>query len=163
MGRLLDGYPWWGQLKDPDPTTGLPDTAATTDCGEECFSIMLYGLRKRYTDAADLRRQLHKPPDDGRTTGRQLVQLGQLHGLSLCDVTRDQAGMKALIRGDVDRGYPVIVLGRWLLPTVLHWYLAIGYGNDALLAMDPWQGLLVARRWNVVASLASGEAVRAVG
>lgn len=73
-------------------------------------------------------------------------------------LTTFQLPYKAAIRD----GDPSILLGKWISPNVLHWVVGIGYGNDALLAMDPWTGMLTAYRWRVVALLATGDVVQVI-
>lgn len=160
MGKLLDGYPWWSQLTDPDPRTHRPDVFATTDCGEEVVSIWVAGQTGKYTDAADLRLELGDGREDGRTTAADLVRLLGLHGVKARSDMASRAAIKPAVRASIDQGRPVALLGCWIQAGVLHWILGVGYGNDALLAMDPWSGRLVAYRWAVVGSLATGTLVR---
>lgn len=159
MGKVLDGFPWWSQLTDPDPRTHRPDVFATTDCGEEVVSIWIAGKTGRYTAAADLRRDLPGVRADGRTTGQDLANLLAGYTIVALDDMLPPRALKAAVHRNIDQERPIALLGRWIDPDVLHWILGIGYGNDALLAMEPWTGRLVAYRWMVVESLATGETV----
>lgn len=160
MGTILDGYPWWSQLTDPDPRTGRPDVFATTDCGEEVVSIWLMGKTRLYTDAADLRRMLPQPRIDGRTTAADLIGLLERHGEPAEGVQVGAIAIKAAVHEQVALLEPLAILGNWIRPDVLHWVLGMGYGNDALVAMEPWTGRMVAYRWAVVHSLATGTVVQ---
>lgn len=160
MGLLLDGFPWWSQLTDPDPTTGRPDVQAANDCGEECVSMWIAQATKKYTDAADLRRSLAHKDGHGQTTGAELVLLLAEHGIPAVSIGSQLSELRATIKEHLTAGSPCIVLGTWLAPGVLHWVLAIGFGNDALLVMEPWSGRLTAYRWLVVNSVATGDVVQ---
>lgn len=160
MGTILDGYPWWSQLLDPDPRTGRPDVWAATDCGEECVSVWLMGSKGLYTAAADLRRALTGNRVDGRTTGADLAYLLHVKGVKGQEMVPGPRGIKNAVRLAVARSSPVAILGRWIDPGILHWVLGIGYGDDALIAMEPWAGKLAAYRWVVVESLATGDLVQ---
>lgn len=160
MGTILDGYPWWSQLTDPDPRTGRPDVFAATDCGEEVVSIWLAGRRKLYTDAADLRRQLPGERVDGRTTGADLAYLLGQHGEPAVAAQMHPTALKAAVHDAVALLEPLALLGYWLTSNQLHWILGTGFGNDALILMEPWAGRLTAYRWSVVYSLATGTVVQ---
>lgn len=163
MGQILDGYPWWSQLLDPDPRTGRPDVYASTDCGEEVVSVWLMGYKGLYTSASDLRRALSGSRVDGRTTGSDLAYLLRLRGVNGAESNVRPTELKGVVRAAVARSSPVALLGVWLAPGILHWVLGVGYGDDALIAMEPWAGRLVAYRWHVVESLATGSLVQQVG
>lgn len=160
MGQILDGYPWWSQLTDPDPRTGRPDVFASTDCGEEVVSIWTAGKTGKYTDAADLRRALPGPRVDGVTSGGDLVYLLSLAGILAEAGVLPVRSLKAAVHEDIGEGQPLAVLGRWVSPVVLHWILGVGFGNDAFVAMEPWSGRMAAYRWSVVSSLAIGTVVQ---
>lgn len=160
MGKLLDGFPWWSQQFDPDPRTGRPDIFASTDCGEETVSIWIAGRTKKYTDAADLRRMLKGDRIDGRTTSEDLAYLLNEHGLPSAPVQAPVHNLRLSLRHEIDMGLPAAVLGNFLLPTELHWLLMVGYGNNAMIAMEPWWGKLTAYRWDTVYSVATGDYVR---
>lgn len=160
MGKTLDGYPWWSQNTDPDPRTGKPDIYAATDCGEETVSIWIAGRKKEYTDAADLRRALKGERSDGRTSGDDLAYLLGLHNLPATAVRAGIPDLHSSLRHEIDQGLPVAVLGNWILITELHWLLMVGYGNNALISMEPWRGALTAYRWDTVYSRATGDYVR---
>lgn len=162
MGRLLDGYPWWSQLRDPSPVTHLADVYATTDCGEECCSILIRGQTGEYTWAGGLRQELVPKRNSGITDGGDLVRLLANHQVHAERYRTVLSGLRDVVAGDIVRGLPSIVLGRWIAPSVLHWVLAIGYGNGAMLCMEPWQGILRAYSWHEVQSLATGDLVRVV-
>lgn len=161
MGKTLDGYPWWSQLTDPAGGTGRADIYAATDCGEEAVSIWIAGKTGKYTDAGDLRMQLPGQRSSGVTSGSDLRYLLAKHGIGAETMAANVAALQGIVRDSVGKGEPVALLGRWLIPSELHWVLGIGYGNDALLAMDPWSGRLTAYRWPVVRSLATGDIVQA--
>lgn len=158
--RVLNGYPWWSQLADPDPRTHRPDIYATTDCGEECVSIWIQGKLGKYTDAADLRRQLQGPRTDGRTTGRDLALLLSLHAISAVPDLVPPVALRDAVRARISQNEPVAALGEWVQQGVLHWVLGIGYGNDSFIVMEPWSGRMTCYRWAVVQLLARGEIVR---
>lgn len=160
MGTLLDGYPWWSQLRDPSPVTHQTDPYATTDCGEECCSILIRGRTGEYTWAGGLRQELPDHSMTGRTDSSDLVQLLKNHSVYAERYTTVIGQLRDVVARDIEKGRPCILLGRWLVPTVLHWVLAIGYGNGALLAMEPWQGIVRAWSWHDVQSLATGDVVR---
>lgn len=160
MGKILDGFPWWGQLSDPDPRSGRPDIFASTDCGEEVVSMWLACRKGVYTDAADLRRQLPGPRTDGETVAGDLVYLLNLHGISAGVEGFDAGHLKSIVHETIDQGLPLAALGYWIVPTMLHWVLGVGYGNDAFVAMDPWTGRMVVYRWRIADVSATGQVVR---
>lgn len=162
MGRILDGYPWWSQLRDPFGNTGRPDVFAATDCGEEVASIWIAGKTGKYTDAGDLRLGLPGIRQDGRTTPFDVAWLLQRHGVSAAPNVWGRDVIKSRLHAAIDGSNPVGLLGSWLGSAVLHWYLGIGYGNNALVAMDPWRGVPVVVGWDVVHSLATGDVVQHV-
>lgn len=163
MGKLLDGFPYWSQLRDPSPSTHALDPYATTDCGEECVSIVIKRETREYTWAGQLRLELGPGRTDGRTDGVDLAHLLTKHHVPAERHADKLAGLHSTVITEVEHGRASILLGRWLIPTELHWVVAIGYGNGAMLCMEPWKGELVAYRWQVVHSLATGEVVQLSG
>jgi hypothetical protein len=161
LGKTLDGFPWWSQITDPDPRTHKPDIYATTDCGEEVSSIWIAGKTGLYTDAADLRRGLPGNRTNGITNGDDIVTMLGSKGIQARINSWSLDIYQSRVRAEIDRGEPVGLLGYWIDPAVLHWVLGLGYGNGALLALDPWAGKLTAYGWSYVRSVATGDVVQA--
>lgn len=147
MGRVLDGFPTWSQNRDPNPD-GSADPFASTSCGEECCSIVLYGLRREYTTAGQVRDAMPGHADHGETTAADLVGFLSRRGLFPLAQYVPGDGLKDLIRKGIDSTWPIIVLGNFVAPTVLHWVVVIGYGDDHALFIDPWYGRLEALHWS---------------
>lgn len=158
MGKILDGYPYWTQQDDPD-STGRQDQFSTQDCGWEACSIVIKGLLGEVTNEGDLRREDPTAVSHGTTVGAQLVACLARHRVTAVRHTMFPLPARAAIKVGIDNGFPSVYLGFWVAPTVLHWIVCLGYGNDSLVYMDPWDGQLKAMRWNVVASKAFGEVV----
>lgn len=163
MGRVLDNIPWWSQLTDPDPTTALPDVFARHDCGEECAAMLVHYYKGRDLAAATIRHAIPGHESSGNTTGPELVQFLSTQGIRTMSFTVPTSRLKEQVKYFIDHGDPCLLLGYWLGREELHWITAVGYGNDALLAMDPWNGGLVAYRWKLVESIATGDLVGRAG
>lgn len=122
--------------------------------------MALWKYLRKYTSAAELRRDLGKPSTDGRTAPPDLVHLAGKYGLAAKRDSWSGSLIRAELKAYIGAGAAGAVLGTWIDPSILHWVLAIGYGNGAMLAMEPWNGNLRAWPWSVVQSLATGDAVR---
>lgn len=158
MGVMLDGFPTWSQNADPEPN-GQADPFAATDCGEECCSIVLYGQMKAYTTAGQVRRMMQGHSDHGETTSNDIAFFLENAGTYPLTQYKVGADLKAAIKRAVNAGSPVITLGHFLSPNVLHWVVVIGFGNDHVLYIDPWYGRLEARHWLPFLGLCAGQHV----
>lgn len=158
MGVLLDGFPTWSQNADPDPS-GFADPFAATDCGEECCSIVLFAQMHTYTTAGQVRRAMPGHEKQGETTADDIAHYLEEAGLFPMSLHRNSAQLKSFLKYSLDRDMPSIVLGNFISPTVLHWVVVIGYGDDHCLYIDPWYGRLDAKHWKDFLALAEGDVV----
>lgn len=158
MGKTLDNYPTWSQNADPSPD-GPPDLFATTDCGWECCSIIIYGLTRVYTTEGTLRKEDSTAVDHGYTSPGQLVQCLTRHAITAQQLVVAPSRLKSLVKEYIDAGYPALALGHWIDPNILHWLVAVGYGNDHLLWLDVWSGKMVCSRWTWAEAFFAGSVV----
>lgn len=158
MGATLDGYPTWNQNSDPDPTQGA-DPFATTDCGEECCAIVQYGMGQGYVTETQVRERMPDHQGRGQTSGMDIAGYLNSVGVRAQRLVVAPNNLNMTIRMHVAARLPCILLGNFVSPTVLHWVVAVGYGNDHLLYNDPWDGRMKAMHWEHVKSLFAGEVV----
>lgn len=158
MGLTLDGYPTWNQNNDPDPTQGA-DPFASTDCGEECCAIVQYGLGQGYVTETQVRERMPDHQGRGETSGTDIANYLSGVGVRAQRLVVAPNNVEATIKASIGTRLPCIVLGRFVSPTVLHWVVAVGYGNDHLLYNDPWDGRMKAMHWLHVIALFAGEIV----
>lgn len=160
MGVLLDNVPWWSQLKDVIPQTGQPDTFARSDCGEECVCMLLWYWQQKYLREDQVRSVIPGHAGHGETTGSDLAYALQWYNLEAQAMNIGAGKVREWAKAELTKERPVLVLGRWIDPSVLHWYLLLGFGNGAAVAMDPWSGEMKVLAWSVVQSLATGDVVQ---
>lgn len=159
MGLTLDNYPCWSQNADPDPD-GQADPFASTDCGWEACSIVIRGRTGEYTAEGTLRRESGTHDDHGATIAGDLVTCLHRHGVMAVGLQVPFDTLRFSVKQAITKGVPVILLGRFVDPAVLHWIVAIGFGNDHLIYVDPWDGRMKCLRWGAVESLYAGALVR---
>lgn len=146
MGKTLDGFPTWCQLRDPLPS-GVSDPFAAQDCGEESCSIVEYAFTGKYTTEEQVRHEMPGHESSAPTTGFDLVQYLRKVGVG-SEVTQiTAANLQAEVKLGVRLGRCAILLGNWVSASALHWVVAIGYGNDHMLYVDPWYGEMRAMHW----------------
>jgi hypothetical protein len=110
--------------------------------------------------AADaLRAQIHGAQGGALTTGDDLVKILARNNVAaqLRTWPGDQA--PAHILESAAAGRAVILLGRWLAPTVLHWVLAVGADNAGITYHDPWGGFRLQVPWATFAERYAGQLV----
>lgn len=159
MGKTLDGFPTWCQLRDPLPS-GATDPFQAQDCGEECCSIVQYALTGVYTTEEQVRHAMPGHELVALTTGFDLVEyLKKVNvGAELTQLTSAQ--LQAEVKRSVGLEMAEILLGHWVSASALHWVVAIGYGNDHLLYIDPWYGEMRAMHWADAKARFDGQGVR---
>lgn len=155
MGRTLDGYPTWSQNADPDPTQGA-DPFAVTDCGEECCSIIQFALGLGYTTETQVRERMPGHSGHGETSAADIADYLEGVGCRVLHLAAAGESLQMLVKAYISIGAPVVLLGNWVSPNVLHWVIAIGYGNDHLLYLDPWDGRMKAIHWSSARTLYKG-------
>lgn len=155
MGKTLDGYPTWNQRHDPD-ASGKEDAFSTTDCGEECCSIVLYALLRVYTTESQVRAAMPGHQDHGETTAADIDLYLSKAGLYPLLSEQPAELLKSALKGSVDAGMPSICLGYYVDTTILHWVVVIGYGNDHVIYVDPWYGDMLCSGWSVFLAHSTG-------
>lgn len=156
-GRLL--IPTYNQLADDAVGDIEPLPARQTDCGEECVSMVLYALTGVYHPEGSLRRQLGLPGLDGRTTAVQLRSLFGEFGISATPLSTS-GRMRNVIRPAIAGGCPVLCLGRYVSPAVLHWVVCVDYGGGRVGFNDPWGGVLRYETWPWFQRASTGEYIQ---
>lgn len=163
MGRVLDGYPWWSQRLDTDPSTHVLDPYWAQDCGEECVAIVVMAKTRRYLTEQQVRNAIPGHQTTGLTTPSDLQLALQYYGVVSKHYLDAVESVKSAVVEQVDIGRPTLLLGHWIDPAVLHWVVAIGYGNGALFVLEPWAGRVAAYSWGEVHSRATGDELRVAG
>lgn len=163
MGVILDHVPWWGQLRDMVPGTDGPDRYAAQDCGEECVCMVVWQQKRLYLREDQVRAAIPGHADHGSTLPAELAAVLARWGIAAQSSRAAGTQYRERIKEDLRAGRPVIILGWWQGHEELHWVTACGYGNDALLYQDPWDGVMHVLPWAVVDSLATGDMVRVTG
>lgn len=158
MGLTLDGYPTWSQNADPDPTLGT-DPYERTDCGEECCAIVQFGAGLGYVTETQVRDAMPGHGGHGETTGSDIATYLESIGLVAASIAIAPQILQLYIKKRVALGRPLILLGYWVVPTVLHWVVVIGYGNDHMFYIDVWDGRVKALHWKQVRALYFGTGV----
>lgn len=125
--------------------------------------MLLWGRKRIYRSPGELRRYLAGPRVDGRTSAAELAVLLSAYGVRAHPLSMNRGLLKQAVIRDTKRQDPMLALGYWLAPGILHWYLIVGYGLGGFYANDPWTGTLVHRPWSVLESLATGDLVRMSG
>lgn len=121
------------------------------------------GRTGKYTSATEIRRAILGHGDHGETTAQDLAGVLIKYGVPADIKAGAFPALRQEIKARLDVGLPVIVLGYWWSPVILHWVVALGHGNDAMAYMDPWDGKMHVMRWRMVHSLAVGTIVRVTG
>lgn len=139
--RLQTSLPRWSQLTDRNPDGSLPAQRAN-DCGEESVAIVYRSTRGVETEADYLRYLIHGPGGAGQTTADDLLTLLRRAWYKpssyIGQVDQGMVYLKAAIAAQ----HPVIVLGRWVSPDVLHWVVVAAVGEVHVDYLDPWYGEL---------------------
>lgn len=136
-----DSIPLWSQLHDPNPD-GRPDPWSTTDCGWESVCIVARMCRGVVVGEGDARAQLGGAGTIGISSARQLEALLRHWEFSPSVTTPDAAHAGLDVRTALGSGYPVIALGEWVTPGVLHWVVIVGATASSFSYEDPWYGRL---------------------
>lgn len=160
MGLTLEGFPTWCQLRDPLPS-GVSDPFATQDCGEECCSIVQYALTGTYTTEEQVRHAMPGHEMSALTSGFDLVTYLKSVGVGSELSQLPQDGLQAEVKLGIRLGRCAILLGYWVSVSALHWVIAIGFGNDHMLYIDPWYGEMRAMHWADARARFRGQVVRA--
>lgn len=132
-------FPLWNQLADPLPDGAMSPTAAS-DCGWECVAMIVAAYRGLDFDAAALRQAALIPATEWGSRAGELSRT--LNGFRLRSMVKrlDSPMVFAQSKNRAQRGLPSIILGRWLIPTELHWVLVVGSGPNIITVNDPWGG-----------------------
>lgn len=150
--------PLYDQLRDPLPDGGLP-AGRYNECGEECCSMVIHQQHGVEVSADALRAQLGGPGRAPITDGPDLVKIlghnnvaAGIHGWTAAEAP-------AHITASCAAGRSVIVLGRWLSPTVLHWVLVTTADATGIGYNDPWGGVRGAATWELFGQRYGGQLV----
>jgi hypothetical protein len=150
--------PVWNQLQDPLPTGALP-AWRFEECGEECVAEVIYAQHGVEVMADALRAQLGGPGRRGLTTGADLVRLLNRNNVPATALAPPDGAVAAQIQACTMAGGLVIVLGRWVSPTVLHWVLVTRADTNGCGANDPWGGVRRTWVWSEFEAAYAGEIV----
>lgn len=159
MGKTLDGYPTWNQNADPDAKLGA-DPYAASDCGEECCAIVQYGSGKGYVSETQVRQAMPGHEMHGETSGDDIASYLSTVGVPASRIAISTNALEVSVKVGIAQGLPSILLGYWVSPTTLHWVVAIGYGNDHLIYLDPWDGRQKCLHWKAARLLYAGTLVQ---
>lgn len=157
-GALARPAPLWNQLADPLPTGALP-AWRYEECGEECVAEVIYAQHGVEVLADALRAQLGGPGRRGLTTGADLVRVLNRNNVPATALAPPDGAVAAQIQACCTAGGLVIVLGRWVSPTVLHWVLVTRADQAGCGANDPWGGTRRTWAWSDFESAYAGEIV----
>lgn len=157
-GAAVRPAPLWNQLQDPLSTGVLP-VQRYQECGEECCAEVIYQQHGVEVSADALRSQLRGPQGQALTSGQDLVKILKRNNVSADMRTWpvDQAPLH--LRESAAAGRAVIVLGRWISPTVLHWVLVTAADATGIGYNDPWGGLRQVATWEAFSERYGGQLV----
>lgn len=136
--RLLH-WPVFAQLSDPLPD-GYEDPYSTSDCGEECVSMAVAGLRHVWFSAGCLRQALGSRTVTGITHASDLTYLLDAFKIAHSIAVEPTRSTLQDVRESVRSGHGCIILGDWERFGVGHWMLAVGCKDLGLWVNDPWLG-----------------------
>jgi hypothetical protein len=157
-GAVARAAPLWNQLNDPLSTGVLP-AQRFQECGEECVAEVIYQQHGVEVSADALRAQLRGPQGQAITSGQDLVKLLARNNVGADLRTWPAAEAPVHIRESAAAGRAVIVLGRWISPTVLHWVLVTTADATGIGYNDPWGGLRQTATWAAFGDRYGGQLV----
>lgn len=145
-GRLA--LPHWSQLEDRFGDVTEQWSAAITDCGEECVSMVVYAARGLYTTEGQVRQVMGLPADSGTSSAGNICFALSHYGIVQRLLYTRGYEQRRNIRAAIDTGYPVIALGAFVSPAVLHWVCVVDYGGGKIGFNDPWAGTVRYEPWS---------------
>lgn len=122
---------------------GTIDPFHANDCGETCAASILKAATSYCLSPGCIRQALSVNADDGLTSASSLALFLEAMGLaaqtSFLEVDQAWAQLQRLRH----HGRYAIILGRWIGPSWLHWYLAYEGAPTDVHVMDPWSASTV--------------------
>lgn len=97
--------------------------------------------------------------DHGETTPDDLQRVLRLFGVGANAMELDVVDLRTALIGRIRSESPVIVLGNWLDPHVLHWVVAVGFGQGKLTFNEPFYGERRSEPWEWTIPRYAGEVV----
>jgi hypothetical protein len=151
-------FPLWDQLADP-LSTGVLAEQRYNECGEECCAEVIYQQHGVEVNADALRAQIHGAGGTGLTTGMDLVKILTRNNVPAVRHPWSLAEARVHLQASSAAGRAVIVLGRWISPTILHWVLVTAADGAGVSYNDPWGGLRIVIDWATFTERYAGELV----
>ena len=154
----LNWLPTWKQVSGVLPD-GAPDPQQYNDCGETCVAMVVAAVKGVLLEPGYVRQQLGGPNRSGLTTANDLVTALLRSHIPATELSNNAAEGWRQLMAHWGLACPVIVLGNWLNPASLHWYLMRGFGGGTMKFSDPWTGTEVALTQPQFAHLYTGSMV----
>lgn len=95
----------------------------------------------------------------GETTATDLQDVLGLFHVAAVAMEVSDAYMRGHLAAYLTASHPVIVLGNWLDPHILHWVVAVGYGNGKLAFNEPFYGERRLEPWDWAIQRYAGDMV----
>ena len=154
----LNWLPTWKQTGGVLPD-GAVDPAQYNDCGETCVAMVIAAVKGVLLEPGYVRQQLGGPNRSGLTNANDLVTALLMSHIPATELSNNASEGWRQLMAHWALACPVIVLGNWLSPTSLHWYLLSGYGAGVMKFRDPWTGTEVGLTQAQFAKLYNGSMV----
>lgn len=138
--------PHWDQLYDPDQY-GPADSAAATDCGEECVAEVVMSIHGQVVTERQVRERLGLPGSDGRSSAAQLAEVLSGYAVMAMPEYPVASGLRDVLRAQLAVNHLSLVLGYYVGPTALHWVVVRQSIGGRVRFNDPWGGLLREESW----------------
>jgi hypothetical protein len=135
----LAWLPTWKQTGGVLPD-GQPDPAQYNDCGETCVVMVIAAIKGVSMEPGAIRQMLGGWQRTGLTTGADLAQALQDCNISCAETTLGGADAFQQVKNHWGHAMPMIALGEWLNPGVLHWVLIWSWSPSFVGVIDPWTG-----------------------
>ena len=135
----LNWLPIWKQSGGVLPD-GATDPQQWNDCGETCVAMVVAAIRGVKVEPGYIRQQLGGTARSGLTTANDLRTALLMNNVPATELSNDAAEGWRQLMAHWALACPVIVLGNWLNPGSLHWYLLRGFGAGVMKFCDPWTG-----------------------
>jgi hypothetical protein len=154
----LNWLPTWRQTGGVLPD-GAVDPGQYNDCGETCVAMVIAAVKGVLLEPGYVRQQLGGPNRSGLTNAHDLATALLMSHIPATELSNNAAEGWRQLMAHWALACPVIVLGNWLSPRSLHWYLLSGYGAGVMKFRDPWTGTEVGLTQAQFAKLYNGSMV----
>jgi hypothetical protein len=138
MGPLA-WLPSWKQTGGVLPD-GQPDPQQYNDCGETCVVMAIAAIKGVSMEPGAIRQMLGGWARTGLTTGSDLAQALHDCNVSCAATTLGGADAFQQAKNHWAHAMPMIALGEWLDPGVLHWVVIWSWSPSFVGVIDPWTG-----------------------